>query len=236
MFIDNNAIEVISNLPYITYLLQQVHGTRNGLTIISASHRFSYASSILEVNEVDNSLLIDALSQGQTIPDDITEFTIMLEKVRTWFIVDNFTQEIMGGDVFYRTSFPKSLYRVQRRNHYRVAVPMAFNSRIKATVADDSRTIIGVISDISLGGIGFTVPSDARKLFEPHSVIRGVFIELGGLCSITADLEVRHVVHTNKTQSTFVGSQFCKLDSSKSQKIAWAVQELQRIELRDRKR
>lgn len=236
MLTNNDGIEVISNPPYITYLLQQAHGTRNGLTIISAPHSINHASSILEVNEVDNSLLIDALSQGQSIPYDIPEFTVMLEEVKIWFTVKEFAQEIIGENVFYRISFPKSLYRVQRRNHYRVAVPMAVNSRIKTSLADDSRTIIGGISDISLGGVGFTVPSDARKVFEPHSVISGVFIELGDLCSLTADLEVRHVVYSNQTKSTFVGAQFCKLDTSKSHKIAWAVQELQRIELRDRKR
>lgn len=235
MLIDNNATEVISNLPYITYLLLKAHGNRNAVTITSTSHDINHTSSILEINEADNSLLIDALSQGQSLPDDMSEFTVMLEEVKTWFTVNNFTREKTGKNVIYRTSFPDVLYRVQRRSHYRVTVPMDTNGRIKTLVEDNGHIINGVISDISHCGVGFTVSSDARTLFELLSVIPGVFIELGDLCSLTVDLEVRHVVHSSNTKSTFIGSKFRDLNASKSQKIALAVQELQRIELRNRK-
>jgi flagellar brake protein len=235
MIIDNNATEVISNLPYITYLLLKASGNRNVVTITSASHGINHASAILEINETDNSLLFDTLRQGQFIPDDIPEYTVMLEEVKTWFTVNKFTREKVGEDVFYRTPLPNALYRVQRRNYYRVAVPTATNGRIKALVEDHRQIINGMISDISFCGVGFTVPSDVRTLFKPQSVITDVFIELGDLCSLTADLEVRHVDYSNKTKSTSIGSKFCNLDASKSQKIAFTVQELQRIELRNRK-
>jgi flagellar brake protein len=236
MLNDNDAIDVITNLPYITYLLQRAHGARNGLTIKAASHGINHASSIVEVDEEGNSLLIDALSQGQSIPEDVSEFTVMIEEVRTWFTINKFTREQIGEDVFYRASFPKSLYRVQRRNYYRVTVPMDINSRIQASAIDGSRPIVGVISDISLGGIGFTIPSEEKKLFVPQWVFRRVSIELADICTLKADLKVLRVVNSNKTNSTFIGAQYHKLKSSESKKLALAVQELQRIELRNRKR
>jgi c-di-GMP-binding flagellar brake protein YcgR len=236
MLNDNDAIDVISNRPYITYLLQRAHGARNGLTIISAPHGINHASSIVEVDEEDNSLLIDALSQGQSIPEDLSEFTVMIEGVRTWFTINKFAREQIGEDVFYRASFPKSLYRVQRRNHYRVAVPMDINSRIQASSIDGSRPIVGVISDISLGGVGFNIPSDTKKIFVPQWVFSRVYIELGDLCTLKADLKVLRVVNSKKNNSMFLGAQYHKLKTSESKKVALAVQELQRIELRNRKR
>ncbi|MGD8908910.1 MAG: flagellar brake protein [Chromatiales bacterium] len=236
MFTDTNYVEVISNPQYIFHLLQQAHATRNRLTITSTTHGTQHASAILEVNKEDNSLLIDALSQGQSLPAGKTEFTVMLVEVSTWFTVNTFERETIGDDVYYRTPFPKSLYRLQRRTDYRVALPISVSGKIHTPKVDDNRPVIGIISNISLGGIGFIVPSVEQCYFEAYSKISGAFIELEDICSLTADLEVRHIVHSSETKSTFIGSSFCELETSKLRKIMLAVQELQRIELRNRTR
>ena len=119
------------------------------------------------------------------------------EQVKVKFFVRDMRQIVHEGRAALRAAMPPWLLRIQRREHFRIATPIA--RPILCTVFLNEETpdlqADAVILDLSIGGVALMDNNGALRfrLGERHQGCRIALPETGNL---TVDLEVRSVYET----------------------------------------
>jgi len=156
-----------------------------------------------------------------------------LDKVKIQFIVSGVTLVEISGRPAFRAQIPESLLRLQRREHYRLVIPVLQRLKCKIhfpSVEGNGHLIEVDIADISGGGVcligvpsGFPLELD-MEFPECH-------IELPEIGAITTTLRLRNVKETVsrmgvRTQS--VGCQFVGLPGSMGTLIQRYIMKIER--------
>ncbi|MCA1322586.1 flagellar brake protein [Herbaspirillum sp. alder98] len=128
----------------------------------------SVITSILEIDDDDDSLIIDA-APSATLNDHIVAsktigFEALYNNIRITFNSDQATACEHQNRPALKIAIPASLVRLQRREYFRIATPIAKPLRctFRVTQADGSFvTIVTMLNNISAGGVGIT---DEKKV------------------------------------------------------------------------
>lgn len=139
-----------------------------------------------------------------------------LDKVKIQFIVSGLTSIEIDGRPAFRAQMPESLLRLQRREHYRLVIPVLQRLKCKIhfpSVNGKDYLVEADIADISGGGVCLIGVPSALPL-ELDMEFPGCSIELPEIGSITATLRLRSIKETVsrtgiRTQS--IGCQFVGL-------------------------
>jgi c-di-GMP-binding flagellar brake protein YcgR len=136
-----------------------------------------------------------------------------------------------GRPAFY-LPMPDNLYRLQRREYFRLMTPMTHPLRciIDKQAVPDKKTLEFVITDISCGGIGLScMASDA--VLTPGLSYSGCRVELPGLGTIKGTVVIKNLVTlTSLSGSVFrrAGCEFKNLDGSSTILLQRYVTNMQR--------
>jgi c-di-GMP-binding flagellar brake protein YcgR len=141
--------------------------------------------------------------------------------------------EYQGRPAFY-LSLPDSLYRLQRREYYRLMTPVIRPLRciIDGQPAAGKTSLEFIIMDISCGGVGLSCMEPDTELI-PGSSYPDCRIELPGLGTIRGAIEVKNLVLlTTRSGTRFkrAGCEFRNLDGASAILLQRYVTNMQRAQ------
>lgn len=182
----------------ILFLLRALIQKKCMLTAYFDHGRTFFLTSLIAVSEDGNWLYLDYGSDGdinaKALVTDKVILTTMLDRVKVQFAVPRFQQTSANGQPIFAARTPETVLRLQRREFYRLATPIAHPLKCVMPVTKPDGTTVKVAAtllDISGGGIGLMVPTDLSPLVTPGTLIDNCEIDLPEEGTIHTGLEVR---------------------------------------------
>lgn len=194
-----------------------------------------FLTSLIDVDTDGDRLVFDYGSSeemNRKVADaDKVIFTSSLDKVRVQFSLPGITPITHEQRPAFSGDLPESILRLQRREYYRLATPVA--NPLKCFVPAADGILETTVLDISGGGIGLMLPPD-RKDFAKDRVFAGCKLELPDEGTIVFDMIVRNAFfQSNKTGNSYLRTG-CEFDNLSGAKLAAIQRYITRIE-RERK-
>lgn len=154
-------------------------------------------------------------------------------QVKVQFTASHARDVLYQGYSAFFLPLPGSLYRLQRREYYRLMTPVA--NPLRCIISADKITTVKqphdfVIMDISCGGVGLTC-KEADSELAPGASYPGCQIDLPGVGTIRGTIEVKNiVVLTSETGRTLrrAGCEFKNLDGASSILLQRYITSIQR--------
>jgi c-di-GMP-binding flagellar brake protein YcgR len=193
-------------------------------------------TSVLAVNEANNTIILDS-APGDALNQELmsgkgAEFIAQLDGVTISFITGPVALCTYEKLPALRIAVPTSLIRLQRREHFRVAMPIANPVRciVPSTSADDPTPMTTNIVDISCGGVALT-ESSGRLGPETGRVLPDCRLLLPEDVTIITSLEVRNSAQIrlhNGAFQTRLGCKFIDLPNDTAATLQRFVMEIER--------
>ena len=169
---------------------------------ISGNPDQSLITTILALDDSEQRVMVDC-SQDADFNDRLTHaravvFDTQLDQIHVHFMAHGFQQTTYADLPALSFPFPSSVRRIQRREFYRVEIPMGEPATCVITLADPGkspRRIRLKLRDISAGGVALLDPENLLP-HEAGSTLKNVQLTLPEVGEVTVDLEVLRV-HTN---------------------------------------
>ncbi|GAB3537620.1 flagellar brake protein [Noviherbaspirillum agri] len=129
-------------------------------------------TSVLAVDEASGMVVIDKapsnLVNQRILDSDNVSFETVLDNIRIMFFSDKVGECLYENLPALYIPIPASMVRLQRREHYRVATPIASPVRCTITIPPDDHgvggtTVVVTLKDISCGGIALV---DEKKVLD----------------------------------------------------------------------
>jgi c-di-GMP-binding flagellar brake protein YcgR len=191
---------LVRGFPSIRQLLQEIINARSLLSVHLLPGGLSFLSTIVTLSEDERWLFIDA-SQNEVIHRHSLEAERMLcitqlNKVRIQFRIGSVTEVPFNGHPALAAPIPDEILRLQRRDAFRLQVPLSHKLICVLPVQEHSRNghkkiLEAPVVDISAGGLSMEVPT----VKTPPGVgdkINGCHLRLPGDIFIGISLEIRN--------------------------------------------
>jgi len=222
-----NAPRVSDNERYLVHSRLEIIGILRGLiahsSFVTASfggHDDFIVTAILALNPEFEELILDygadELANKRMLAAPRITFMTQLDHIRIQFTVTKIETTMFEGARAFRTRLPSKLTRLQRREFYRVKVPLGQTTfcALKLPAAGVA-TVQARIADVSCGGIAIVDYPDDLAL-EPGTVFKDCEIDLKDLGQVVTDLEIVHVLEKttrNAARSRLAGCRFRNLSN-----------------------
>lgn len=193
-------------------------------------------TSLLAVQPESEGLILDCGPDGPAYKRLLRASRALLvtshEQVKIKFFVRDMRQVVHQGRAALRAAMPPWLLRIQRREYFRIATPIA--RPILCTIFLNAETpdlqAEAVILDLSIGGVALMDNNGALRfrLGERH---QGCRIALPDIGNLTVDLEVRSVYETplrNGRSFRRCGCKFINLQPAAESLIQRYIMQLER--------
>ena len=122
--------------------------------------------------------------------DKFNVFTL-LNRVEIQFVCHDIEKIKFEGKNAFRARIPESLLRLQKREHYRIDMPVNRSLKCKVPLPEGVYAEV-ILQNISRGGIAVLDP-DHRVDFESGADYRGCFLDLPSIGTIKLNLQVKSV-------------------------------------------
>lgn len=193
---DDSPFRVHSRREIVSLLTSMME--RNQLlSLLIKGGSESIITSILDIDEDDDSVVIDA-APSSMLNESILQsnrigFEALYNNIRITFNVDKARQCVYQERPALKITIPSSLVRLQRREYFRIATPIAKPLRctFRVTREDGSfTTIVTMLNNISAGGVGLT---DEKKLLDSTLgvIYEDCSLEMTDNTVVTVKLQVR---------------------------------------------
>lgn len=188
----------------------------------------SFVSALLRVLPEDGAVLLDA-SPDPAIHARVLDAgrllcTTQVNRIRIQFSVQELSETMDGGRPALRARLPAEVLRLQRRECYRLQVPLAHMVTLslpqQVTGADGTACEARVL-DISGSGIAAQLPAGGREL-TIGEVLGGCTLRLADREPLTVAVEIRNINHQlkpNGTEQLRVGMRFETLSKGTETRI-----------------
>jgi c-di-GMP-binding flagellar brake protein YcgR len=194
-------------------------------------------TSILHIDDANSSIIVDsapshAVNERILASGKVT-FETNLEQIRILFHSDDVRFVNYENLPAFRVPIPESVVRLQRREFYRVAAPVANPVRCIVPVKDQDGHVTPVTTtlyNISAGGVALI---DDRKILQntPGFVHGNCRIDLPGGAPITVSLQVRNSTDLTLTSGRNIrriGCMFINLPQSQLTAVQRYITKLER--------
>ena len=181
-----------------------------------------FLTSVLEVDQEADQVLIESGKRNQHKTRILTGQKVAcstsLEQIQICFQLDSLELAAThDGEEVFIAPLPRELFRLQRREHLRMILPML--PRVMCSIAPvqkDAPDAVGVqLADISCGGIAVTAPPE---IFSPElGAYHECILKLPGNQLLKAQLQARNkssIALAKKKASQRLGFQFIDLPES----------------------
>lgn len=192
-------------------------------------------TSVLAVNETRNTLILDS-ARGDALNQELmagkgAEFVAHLDGVSISFATGAVAWCKYEGLPALRIALPTSLVRLQRREHFRVPMPIANPVRCIVPWADgDANPITTHLVDIGCGGVAIA-ETGGRLGPETGRILPDCRLLLPESDAITTSLEVRNSAQIRLPNGVFqtrLGCQFVDLPNDMAAKLQRFVMDIER--------
>ncbi len=177
-------------------------------------------------NHIKDSNMV-VISQGH-LPigkEVIVTFQIGQEK---YFMKTTFEPHDFSGH--YLMNLEPPLFKLQRRNSFRVQIPLDYMARIHLLSVDDVKsTQRFVLFDLSGGGFSFEIPAHLDFKLKQNQNLE-CELEIGGKFKKRFTAIVRHVINVGSQGSGLkkIGVEFTNISPSEQQEVITTVMEIHR--------
>ena len=146
----------ITHPKEISSVCRQLMSRNNFLTVKCSNHPHPIVTRILAVDENAGLFIYDGsaemLDNRRLLESEENYFAAMQDGIRVQFVSGRPEQHEFEGALAFRAQLPEGLYRMQRREFFRVKAPLVETYR--CTVNLPGRLLAFVIHDLSFGGVG----------------------------------------------------------------------------------
>lgn len=191
----------------------------------------SYNSIIIDVDSDKQQLYLDVLhpESGHDEVMKLKDFSVTAHHEGVKFGFKAHIKELVSdeGKPAYLLDYPASLIYHQQRAAYRAPVSMGDHVDINISL-DDEQTIQGIITDISLGGLGLQFELKDASLFKNGMLLPACQFATSGNPEFECALEVRNVRPDTNNRFVHIGTRFVKLSTQEERQIQRFVVQLER--------
>jgi c-di-GMP-binding flagellar brake protein YcgR len=199
----------------ILFLLRAIQKRNLLVNLDMPGSRQIVVTSIIAVDKANNTLILDS-ARGDALNHELmsgkgAEFIAQLDGVTISFATGTVTLCEYEKLPALRIALPKSLIRLQRREHFRVQLPIARPVKciVPSASADDSEAIHTSIVDIGCGGVAIA-ESGGRLGTETGRILQDCRLLLPEAEVITTSLEVRNSAQIRLLNGAFQTRLGCK--------------------------
>lgn len=174
---------------------------------------------------VDSHMVVVTQGQLPLNEEVIVTFQVGQEKyfMKTTFELHDFTSH-------YKMNLAPALFKLQRRNSFRVQIPAEYLAKVNLLVVSEKRVSQKFpLFDLSGGGFSFEIPSNSQFSITSSALIEGE-LEIGGKFKKRFSATVRHIMVVGSQGSGLkkIGTEFTNLSPSDQQDIVNTVMEIHR--------
>jgi c-di-GMP-binding flagellar brake protein YcgR len=149
----------IASRREIVSLLRQI-GEKNALVrmLVQGEHDVC-VTSILDIDAAAGTMLVDcSINREQNLrilAQKRIRIETTLDKIRIVFVAENIVSAVYEGRPALRCSIPATLVRLQRREYYRMEMPLTSPVRVSIPVLSEAGASVEsfTLADISVGGL-----------------------------------------------------------------------------------
>lgn len=209
---------LIHSLAEIVPLLRDVVAKHALLTIHFGDSPGFIVTNMLAVDPVALELVFDcgadATMNRRLLAAPRLTFVTFLDHIKIQFATASARETLHDGAPAFRTRLPESVLRLQRRNFYRVKVPLSRPVLCRLSLPGTPRATLDLkVLDLSLGGLALLVcPDDFDAL--PGDAIGDCRITIPDFCDFRVALEVRNtemLAEDDKHRLKRIGCRFVNL-------------------------
>jgi len=220
----------------IVAILRSLIEHRSLVTVSFGSRDDFIVSALLAVNPDFEELIIDHGADPATnvrlLQAPRLEFSCQLDHIRIMFTALRAENTAFQNGSAFRIRLPQTVIRIQRRDDYRIKVPLS--QAVRCVVPWDRsrpthRESIRVV-DLSRGGLSLADFGEAVKL-EPGEVYRECSMTLGEIGTVSMDIEAVHLVELtgrNNMRTRRCGCRFIGLSNATATLIQRYINKLER--------
>lgn len=212
-------------------ILKRLLDQRCMLTVQVGKHADCYTSAVLEVAREARYLVLDELIPAAGHQRILREPTVQLRarldgvEVRFHTYISQIGEQ--GGLPYYKVPFPATLEYSQRRQAFRVPIPL--NRGIRCVLLlDDEREFSGELRDLSPSGLGIRVRTGEPNKTTDQGQLAICRIELGEDRGIVTDVELCHIDQKTRGRVARLGLRFRGLRPEQQRRIEQFCAELAR--------
>ena len=134
-----------------------------------------------------------------------------------------------GSD--FAIDIPTDIYQLQRRNDYRVVMPIGVVYKCKLLTVNEVNNLLSVeIRDLSLGGCLIALPGMSSELKAADKI--ELFLQLDKFEFQKLQLEVKHIKFIESQNTTSVGAAFLDPESDVRSQLLGLLMHLDRVKHR----
>ena len=218
----------------IIFLLRAIQKRKLLVNLDLPGSRQIIVTSVLKVNETSNTLILDS-ARGDALNHELlsgkgAEFVTQLDGVSITFATGAVTLCEYEKLPALRIALPKSMIRLQRREHFRVPMPIANPVKCIVPSEDEGDPISTHIVDIGCGGVALADTS-GRLGNTTGRMLTGCKLLLPETEAIVTTLEVRNSAQIRLQNGVFqtrLGCKFIDLPNDMAAKLQRFVMDIER--------
>jgi len=225
--------EQLTDAGRIARMLEKMSKHYSPLTIEIPGYKMHYTSCIVEVDKpyVLLDQLMPASGHDKLMAERKIHASGKLDGVDIQFITTLVRADVQKNMLTYYLKLPEVLHYQQRRQAYRVRIPMSRTLRVLIDNNDGSMTA-GELHDLSHGGVGKIIPEGQNKIRQGHQYECVIELPCGEWLYCT--VEMRYLKNTNSRKRQLIGAQFIDLSKIQKRLIARCISALELEEIRKR--
>jgi c-di-GMP-binding flagellar brake protein YcgR len=212
---DNERYLVHSRLE-ITAILRSLIGHSALVTVYFGERGEFIVTSLLSINPDFEELIFDygaeEVLNARLLESSRLTLMTQLDHIRIQFVASRAEPTMFQEARAFRIRMPDALTRLQRRENYRVKVPLSqpVTCVLKLGHQGDNGSVSIRICDVSGGGLALVDFPPSLELV-PGTVYPACRIDLGEIGRVTTDIEIVHVmekVNRNAVRTRICGCRF----------------------------
>lgn len=149
------------------------------------------------------------------------------ERIHIKFTLEGVQRARFQGKPVFAAPLPETVFRLQRREYFRVRTPITTPVTCEVPWGDERRQL--VVADVGYGGLAL-VDDDCSYPGDLNDVLKGCVLTLPGNETLQVDLEVRNRVplrHKDGAEFQRIGCQFVQLPLQHNVVIQRYIHQLQ---------
>lgn len=218
--IDEDLEEFTSSAPReVAYNLRQLVQAGERVSVIFGEGEESFLTILIDIDEDTGLLYFDWGGSDSTVRKFLESernfFICTPQGIRNQFMVGKVWEAEIDGRRAFATRLPKRYMRLQRREFFRLALPITQRPQCGVQSSQNPQRLVLPVVDIGIGGLGFELPG-GRFEFAAGEILTRASFALGTFGRIDIDLKVRYATRLTRggKETARMGCEFVNLSGA----------------------